>query len=132
MAVDVWIPGDTAREYRAPLPVEARLHDLPMEVSLPERLGHADILVADFRWRRAIGAIPRLEGLRVVQSFSAGVDPIVGCIPVGVTLCDATGVHDIPVAEWVLAAILATRHRFPHYAAAQAAAHCKASRARCT
>ena len=123
MAVDVWVPGDTAREYRALLPVEARLHDLPMEGSLPDRLGHADILVADFRWRRAIEAIPRLEALRVVQSFSAGVDPIVDRIPVGVTLCDAAGVHDIPVAEWVLAAILATHHRFPDYAAAQAAAH---------
>ena len=122
MAIDVWIPADTAPEHRAVLPAEAALHDLPMEGPLPDRLGHADLLVADFRWRRAVDAIPHLEGLRAVQTFSAGVDAIQGRIPDGVTLCDAAGVHDIPVAEWVVAAVLAARHRLPEHVLAQAGA----------
>ena len=121
MAIDVWIPGDTGTEYRALVPREAEIHDLPMTGELPGHLGHADILVADFRWHRSIEAIPRLEGLQVLQSLSAGVDAIAGRVPPHVTLCDAAGVHDIPVAEWVIAAILASRHRFPEYVSAQAA-----------
>jgi phosphoglycerate dehydrogenase-like enzyme len=120
VAVDVWIPGDTAAEHRGLVPRGAEIHDLPMTGELPGRLGHADILVTDFRWHRAIEAVPRLEGLRVLQSLSAGVDAIAGRLPPHVTLCDAAGVHDIPVAEWVVAAILASRHRLPEYVTAQA------------
>lgn len=120
MTIDVWIPADTPPEHRALLPPVAALHDLAMEGPLPERLGHADLLISDFRWRRAVEAIPRLEGLRAVQVFSAGVDAIQSRIPAGVTLCDAAGVHDIPVAEWVVAAILAARHRFAEHVLAQA------------
>ena len=123
MAIDVWIPGDTGAEHRVLVPGEAAIHDLPMTGELPPCLGHADMLVTDFRWPRAIEAIPRLDGLRVVQSLSAGVDAIVGRVPPHLTLCDAAGVHDIPVAEWVVAAILASRHRFPEYVTAQAAGH---------
>jgi phosphoglycerate dehydrogenase-like enzyme len=36
-------------------------------------------------------------------------------IPQGVTLCDARGVHDIPTAEWALAAILAMQKYLPFY-----------------
>jgi phosphoglycerate dehydrogenase-like enzyme len=36
-------------------------------------------------------------------------------VPAGVTLCDARGVHDIPTAEWAVAAILAMQKYFPFY-----------------
>jgi len=57
----------------------------------------------------------QLPGLRVVQSFSAGVDYLLPLIPPGVTLCSAAGVHDASVSEWVLAAILAMRRRLPEF-----------------
>jgi phosphoglycerate dehydrogenase-like enzyme len=61
----------------------------------------------------AVEAISRLDGLRVVQTLSAGVDSIVDRIPPGITLCDASGVHDVGVAEWVVLAILASNRRLP-------------------
>ncbi len=57
----------------------------------------------------------RLPGLRLVQSFSAGVDSILPLIPPGVVLCSAVGVHDASVSEWVMAAILALRRRLPEF-----------------
>lgn len=57
----------------------------------------------------------RLPGLKLVQSFSAGVDSILPLIPPGVVLCSAVGVHDASVSEWVMAAILALRRRLPEF-----------------
>lgn len=56
-----------------------------------------------------------MPDLEVVQTFSAGVDWILPHVPSGVTLCDARGVHDISVSEWVVAAILAMKKDFPKY-----------------
>ena len=61
-------------------------------------------------------AMPRL---RVVQSLSAGVDWLLPRTPPGVTVCRAVGVHDGPVSEWILAAILAMQRRFPEYVESQ-------------
>ncbi|HET9782077.1 MAG TPA: 2-hydroxyacid dehydrogenase [Candidatus Dormibacteraeota bacterium] len=58
-------------------------------------------------------AMKRLVGLRVVQTLSAGVDWLVGDVPSGVTLCNASGVHDVPVSEWTLMAILAMQRELP-------------------
>lgn len=54
----------------------------------------------------------RMPALRYVQVPSAGVDWLVDGIPEGVTLCSARGVHDGPVSEWVMAAVLAGLKRF--------------------
>ena len=48
----------------------------------------------------------RMPRLRLIQTLSAGVDWIVESVPSGVVLCSARGAHDVPVSEWVLAAIL--------------------------
>ena len=57
----------------------------------------------------------RLPGLRMVQSFSAGVDSLLPLIPQGVVLCSAVGVHDASVSEWVVGAILAMQRRLPEF-----------------
>jgi phosphoglycerate dehydrogenase-like enzyme len=44
--------------------------------------------------------------VRVVQVLSAGTDWIEDRLPEGVTLCNARGARDVPVAEWVVAALL--------------------------
>ena len=61
----------------------------------------------------------QLPGVKLVQSFSAGVDHLLPLIPPGVVLCSAVGVHDVPVAEWVVAAILAMGRRIPEFLEAQ-------------
>jgi phosphoglycerate dehydrogenase-like enzyme len=63
--------------------------------------------------------LPHLRGLRVVQSLWAGVDLLLPLLPPGLILCDAQGVHDIPTAEWVVAAILAMQRNLPFYFALQ-------------
>jgi phosphoglycerate dehydrogenase-like enzyme len=56
-------------------------------------------------------ALPRLESLAVVQTLSAGTDWIEPIVPRWATLCSAVGSRDVPVAEWVLAALLAAPAR---------------------
>ena len=58
---------------------------------------------------------PHLRGVKVVQSLLAGLDWILPWLPKGIILCDGQGVHNIPVAEWIVAAILGTLKRFPEY-----------------
>jgi phosphoglycerate dehydrogenase-like enzyme len=111
--MDLWIPARTPPERRRALEDAATLHDYQPAGPWPERLGRGDMLVADHDTRAAVEAISRLDGLRVVQTLSAGVDAIVDRVPRGITLCNASGVHDVAVAEWVVLAILASNRRLP-------------------
>jgi phosphoglycerate dehydrogenase-like enzyme len=116
---DLWISASTPAGPREDLARLANLHDFPISGALPDRLGHADMLVSAHDVAAALEAIPRLDGLRVVQTFSAGVDSIVGRLPPGVVLCDASGVHDVSVAEWIMMAILASNRGLPPLVDAQ-------------
>jgi phosphoglycerate dehydrogenase-like enzyme len=60
-----------------------------------------------------------LRSLEVVQVVSAGVDWIVDRLPDRVTLCDARGARDAPMAEWVVGAILADAKRLQRCARQQ-------------
>jgi phosphoglycerate dehydrogenase-like enzyme len=64
---------------------------------------------------------PRIRSVRVVQSLLAGVDGYLPMIPRGATLCGGQGVHDLPVAEWIVGVILATLKYIPFYLQVQAA-----------
>ncbi len=64
---------------------------------------------------RVQSLLAAMPDLRVVQSLSAGVDWLLPFAPRGVTVCRAVGVHDGPVSEWVVAAILAMEHRIPEF-----------------
>jgi phosphoglycerate dehydrogenase-like enzyme len=119
MKLELWIPARTPPERRTSLEAVANVHDYQPAGPRPDRLGRADMLVADHDTRAAIEVIPRLEGLRVVQTLSAGVDAIVDGIPSGVMLCNASGVHDVAVAEWVVLAILASNRRLPRFVDSQ-------------
>src|SRR5919204_2446443 len=118
MPKDVWIPATTRPEHRALLPDKVMVHQVPAG-SLPARLGRGEFLVADFNFARVVEVIERIDGLRVVQTMAAGVDRLVDLIPAGITLCDAAGVHDGPVAEWVVMTILASYHNLAVFVDAQ-------------
>ncbi len=95
----------------------AEMGDLPANVdvilvgdepsSLPDLAG-VDFVVPVMRLRPAILEV--LAGppgrLRVIHTLSAGVDWLVGRVPAHVTVCNARGAFDGPLAEWVLGAIL--------------------------
>jgi phosphoglycerate dehydrogenase-like enzyme len=104
-----------APRHRALMPPEVTVREVPVEGDLPDSLGRADMLVPHVSRRRLREVLPRLDGLQVIQTISAGVDYLIEMIPGGVVLCDAAGVHDVAVSEWVLAAILAAQRDLPRY-----------------
>jgi len=106
--VKVLIPDSPLRAELGTLPVGVELvavpePDVEMLVAGPE--------LAD-RLPQLFESLPRL---RVVQSFSAGVDWLLPMTPKDVLVCRAVGVHDAPVADWVMAATLTMQRRFPEY-----------------
>jgi phosphoglycerate dehydrogenase-like enzyme len=123
MRPDVWIPEGAPAVERQRLASIANVHLVPATGPIPAVAGHGDILIAGEHPDRAFEYAPHVEGLRVIQAFSAGVDSILDRVPTGVTLCDARGVHDVAVAEWVVMAILAARRRLPEHLEAQRTGH---------
>jgi phosphoglycerate dehydrogenase-like enzyme len=116
---DVWIPERTPAAERDRLGEVAALRVFPASGPIASRLPGGDLLVAAYDVPRALEVARHVDGLGAIQAFSAGVDSIVGRVPAGVTLCDAAGVHDVAVAEWVLMAILALRRRLLDHLDAQ-------------
>jgi phosphoglycerate dehydrogenase-like enzyme len=89
---------------------EVRLVRVPEE---PQEDIEVDFWVAALPPRILRRQWTRLKGVKVIQAPWAGVDSLLKLFPPGVTLCDARGVHDIPTAEWALAAILAMEKFLP-------------------
>lgn len=101
-----------------PVPDGWELRDWPEEPeSAPDR---DQVRFAVPSWQRARG-LDLLPALEVVQVRSAGVDWLLGHVPRGVTVCDAAGARDTPMAEWVVAAILADAKRAREIAEGQGA-----------
>ena len=117
-AVTVCVPAQVPRDQLAYLPdgIDLRVFAPAGPVEGPP---HADFLISGFDQARTVEVIPQLRDLRVIQTLSAGVDIVAPHVPPGVTLCDAAGVHDIPVAEWVVLAILAMRRQLPEHVQSQ-------------
>jgi phosphoglycerate dehydrogenase-like enzyme len=66
----------------------------------------AAVIVPRSEEREALEALPHLRALRLVQTLSAGTDWVDGFVPPWATLCNARGSRDVPVAEWVMGALL--------------------------
>lgn len=115
----LWIPATTPSALRTFLPSDIDLREYPAFGDIPGAPQPADLIVVAFDPTRAIEVIPQLEGLRVVQSLSAGIDTLVDHVPPGVTLCDGAGIHDAPVSEWCVMAMLAVRRNLPAQLRAQ-------------
>lgn len=81
----------------------------PAPGTLPN-LAEIDLVVPLMPVRAALVELmagPATGRLRYVQTLSAGVDWLVGKVPGHITVCNARGAFDAPLAEWVLGAILA-------------------------
>jgi phosphoglycerate dehydrogenase-like enzyme len=76
---------------------------------------HLDMWVLPLNPKQAAAARAHIKNVHVVQSQYAGVDAFLSFVPPGATLCDAQGVHDIPVAEWILTVTLASLKYIPFY-----------------
>lgn len=99
----------------------ALLTDFPPGVAIvrvpedPHESHDVDFWVPAMRPRTVRQQWTHLKGVKVVQAPWAGVDALLGIFPPEVILCDARGVHDVPTAEWTLAAILAMQKCVPLY-----------------
>jgi phosphoglycerate dehydrogenase-like enzyme len=117
--VNLWIPDRTGHDAVGELPEDVSLRLIPRNGELPPAVLDAEFLVPGAGDRRLHELLPRMSALRVIQTLSAGVDRLLPMLPPGVTLCDAGGTRDIAVAEWVLAAILASTRTLPELRDAQ-------------
>ncbi|WP_018460726.1 2-hydroxyacid dehydrogenase [Thermus oshimai] len=75
----------------------------------------ADLFIPPFGQEEVVRKVFAEVEVRVVQTLSAGVDWILPLLPPGVTLCDGSGIHDAPVAEWVVMALLALLKDLPGF-----------------
>jgi phosphoglycerate dehydrogenase-like enzyme len=79
--------------------------------SLRDGLEEAAFVVPRSEDRDVLDALPGLAGVGVVQTLSAGTDWVEDRVPPWATLCNARGSRDIPVAEWVIGALLGAVYR---------------------
>jgi phosphoglycerate dehydrogenase-like enzyme len=111
--VNLWIPDLAGQDALGELPKGVALDLIPPDGRLPPSILDAEFLVPSPGDRRIDELLPDMSSLRVIQTLSAGVDWLLPIAPPGVTMCDASGTRDVPVAEWVLATILASAKMLP-------------------
>ncbi|WP_028059283.1 NAD(P)-dependent oxidoreductase [Candidatus Solirubrobacter pratensis] len=93
----LWAPREHEAGLRAALPQDVELG----------RFADAEVMVPSYDTPEALEFIAGAPSLRMIQTLEAGVDWLQGRVPAHVTLCNARGVRDTPVAEWVLGMLLA-------------------------
>jgi phosphoglycerate dehydrogenase-like enzyme len=118
--VKVWIAHEEGRALLGELPDDNEIEVCPDGENLPSDPADVRFWVPPFlATARVSDLLPKFTGLRVIQLLSAGADVWVGKIRPGVLLCDARGVHDAPVAEWVIGAVVGALREFPAFVRAQ-------------
>jgi phosphoglycerate dehydrogenase-like enzyme len=107
--VVVCLPDIPERAHMGELPANVDVRLVPPEPEPVPDLADVDLIVPFMRTRDPLFEL--LAGppgrLRVIQTLSAGVDWLVGRVPEHVIVCNARGVYDAPLAEWVVGAVLA-------------------------
>jgi len=119
--VVVCLPDLPERRFMGEFPANVDVVLIPPEPGDVPDLAGIDLIVPTGRARPALFEALRAPGrLRVIQTLSAGVDWLIGRVPEGVVVCNARGVYDGPLAEWVVGAILAFQRGFVRARDAQA------------
>jgi phosphoglycerate dehydrogenase-like enzyme len=117
--VKVWIPHREGRDLLGAVPGEVEI-EVYEGGELPGDPAEVAFWVPPFAAAaKAPDLLPRFAKLRAIQLLSAGADAWVGQVPSEIPLYDARGVHDAPVAEWVLGAAIGVFRQFPAYVRAQ-------------
>jgi phosphoglycerate dehydrogenase-like enzyme len=114
----VWLPFDPAELGDPPASLDFEVvTDLD---ALPDSVDRVEVWVPPYNMSgQAASVLPRMTGLRVVQTLTAGVDNIRGAVPDGVTLCNGRGIHDASTAELAVTLALASLRGVPQFVRAQ-------------
>lgn len=112
MIVRVGVDESVDKAFLERLPKEAQVVTVPEE---PEGTLDVDFWVAALPPKILKKQWQHLQGVKVIQAPWAGVDALLNLFPREITLCDARGVHEIPTAEWTIAAILAVKKFLPFF-----------------
>ncbi len=120
--ITVWLPEADAAEQMGGLPDGLTADVWTGDEPLPDSAAEVEVVVLPFAVPPSrMPVLAKLPRLRLIQLMSAGAEHVLPFVPPGVTLCNARGVHDPAVAEWVLAVILAQVRQLPRFLAAQQA-----------
>ncbi|BDA41405.1 Glyoxylate/hydroxypyruvate reductase B [Coccomyxa sp. Obi] len=104
------------------LPEGVELVPISPSGPLPDNLPQIEFMITsgvEFSVQRLQDIFETAKGIKVVQTLSAGVNNVVSHVKPGVTLCNASGSHDVAVAEWCVGVILALLRQFPAFWNAQ-------------
>lgn len=101
-----WVNDEDMLAALDPLPDGVRGRVMPGDPAADPEVGEVEMLVAPLDTDRLRAALPVMGSLRAIQVISAGTDWIEALVPAGVALCNARGVRDDAVADWIVAAIL--------------------------
>ena len=113
--IDVLVPANAIVDELGDLPSTVRL--VPVG---PDEYPHSgEVLIFGAEIRHLLPKLGDVAGLRLVQTLNAGVDWILPHVPPGVTVCNASGVHDGPVAEWVVGAMIVMERRLMRFVDSQ-------------
>jgi phosphoglycerate dehydrogenase-like enzyme len=115
--VSVWVPyAEIVPELPANLAVE--VYD--GEQDPPENPDEVALYVAPYTFdRRPLELIPKMSGLRVLQTLTAGYEHVLPYLPDSVTLCNAGGLHDASTAELAVTLTLAALRGIPEFVRGQ-------------
>jgi phosphoglycerate dehydrogenase-like enzyme len=107
--VVVSLPDIPERVHMGEFPANVDVRLVPREPEPVPDLAEVDLIVPSKRSHEPLLELLAGGGgrLRVIQTTSAGVDWLIGRVPKHVMVCNARGVYDAPLAEWVVGAILA-------------------------
>ena len=120
--IRVWLPEQDAVSLMGGLPDGMVADVWTGGRRLPDSADEVEVVVLPF-WvpPSRMPVLAKLSRLRLVQLMSAGAEHVIPFVPPGVTLCNARGVHDPAVTEWITAVILAQVRQLPRFMAAQRA-----------
>ena len=118
--VRVGVPDWADEEWLKNFPRQIDLVRIP---AAPTETIHVDFWVPPVFPKAGLKVFPHLTGIKVAQSLLAGVDWLLEIVSRDFIVCDAQGVHNVPTAEWAVAAILAALKFFPYYSQLQSQAN---------
>lgn len=121
--VVVCLPDLPELPHLGALPANVDLRVVQAESAGVAELAEADFIVPTTPMRPiVVELLSQPDGrLRVIQTLTAGVDWLIGRVPDRITVCNARGVFDAPLAEWVIGAILGMQRGLIQARDAQAA-----------